>query len=85
MATMSIQAQLEALQAQNAALQAKLAEANKPRKLTLKVSAKGAISLYGMGKFPVTLYTQQWDRVLDAADEIRAFQAANASLLATKD
>lgn len=54
------------------------------RKLSLKVSEKGAVSLYGMGRFPVTLYGTQWERLLDNADAIRAFLKANASLLATK-
>lgn len=54
------------------------------RKLTLKVSDKGAVSLYGMGRFPVTLYGEQWTKLLDHADTIRAFLAANASLLSTK-
>jgi hypothetical protein len=70
-----------------AKLQADLAtaKASKQRALSLKVSTKGAVSLYGMGKFPVTLYAGQWDRVLNAADEIREFMDANKALLATKD
>lgn len=64
--------------------QAALAIANKPRKLTLKVSGKGAISVYGMGKFPVTLYRGQWERLLGASEEITQFIAANEGLLATK-
>jgi len=67
-----------------AQLTARLALANKPRKLTLKVSEKGAVSCYGMGKFPVTLYGTQWDRLLDHADEIKSFMEANRSLLAVK-
>lgn len=54
------------------------------RKLTLKVSEKGAVSLYGMGRFPVTLYGEQWTKLLDHADTIRAFLTTNASLLSTK-
>jgi hypothetical protein len=54
------------------------------RKLTLKVSDKGAVSLYGMGRFPVTLYGEQWVKLLDHADTIRAFLTANAALLSTK-
>ncbi len=60
-------------------------QAQSQRKLSLKVSAKGAVSLYGMGRFPVTLYGEQWQRVLAASDEIKAFLTANASLLSTKD
>ena len=67
------------------ALQAKLALANKPRKLTLKVSDKGAVSVYGMGRFPVTLYRGQWERLLSAHEEITSFIQANEGVLATKD
>lgn len=59
-------------------------QAQAQRKLTLKVSEKGAVSCYGMGKWPVTLYRTQWERLLDEADTIRAFIKDNASLLATK-
>lgn len=55
------------------------------RKLTLKVSDKGAVSLYGLGRFPVTLYRTQWERLIGEASHIAAFIEANASLLATKD
>lgn len=54
------------------------------RKLTLKVSEKGAVSLYGMGRFPVTLYGQQWERLLDNSIAIREFLKDNASLLSVK-
>ena len=54
------------------------------RKLSLKVSAKGALSLYGMGKWPVTLYAGQWERLLAHSDEITAFIAANAGTLTRK-
>lgn len=51
-------------------------------KLSLKVSVKGAVSCYGMTKkFPVTLYAQQWERLLDNAEQIRAFIEANKSAL----
>ena len=69
-----------------AKLQADLAEAKaaKGRSLTLKVSEKGAVSLYGMGRFPVTLYGSQWERLLNEADAIRAFLAANVALISVK-
>lgn len=67
------------------ALRAQLAQANKPRTLSLKVSEKGAVSLYGMGRFPVTLYGQQWERLLNEADTIRAFLKTNAALLSVKE
>lgn len=60
------------------------ASAATERKLTLKVSEKGAVSLYGMGRYPVTLYGEQWTKLLDHADTIRAFLTANAALLSTK-
>lgn len=65
-----------------ASLQAK---ADKPRTLSLKVSEKGAVSLYGMGRFPVTLYGSQWERLLNEADTIKAFLTANAALLSVKE
>ena len=51
----------------------------------MKVSEKGALSVYGMGRFPVTLYKEQWLKVLDMSDEIRAFIAANETKLKAKD
>lgn len=52
---------------------------------TTKASSGGALSVYGLGRFPVTLYRSQWERLLGAADEITAFIAANTASLATKD
>jgi hypothetical protein len=72
----------EELLAQVTALQAKVASNQKA--LTLKVSAKGAVSLYGLGRFPITLYSGQWERVLDMADTIREFLADNADKLSVK-
>jgi hypothetical protein len=46
---------------------------------------KGAISIYGMGRFPVTLYKEQWLKLLDMSDDIRAFIATNEAKLKTKD
>jgi hypothetical protein len=51
----------------------------------MKVSEKGAVSVYGMGRFPVTLYKEQWLRLLDMSAEIRAFIAANEAQLKKKD
>ncbi len=50
----------------------------------MKVSEKGGVSLYGLGRFPVTLYKEQWAKLLDMADEIRAFLKDNDSKLKTK-
>ena len=69
-----------------ASLRVQLAQAQQrtERKLSLKVSEKGAVSLYGLGRFPVTLYAGQWERLLASADDIRTFLAANAALLSVK-
>jgi hypothetical protein len=74
-----MKAELERLRQENAALKKGTASG-----LRLKVSEKGAVSVYGMGKFPVTLYKEQWLRLLDIADEIRAFIAANNAQLKSK-
>jgi hypothetical protein len=50
----------------------------------LRVSEKGGVSLYGMRRFPVTFYREEWERILGMGDEIRAFIAANAGELKTK-
>jgi len=55
-----------------------------PPKLAMKVSAKGALSVYGLGRFPVTLYRGQWNRLLGAQAEITAFITANAATLTVK-
>jgi len=53
--------------------------------IRMKVSEKGAVSIYGMGRFPVTLYKEQWLKLLDMADDIRAFIATNEAQLKAKD
>ena len=53
--------------------------------IRLKVSEKGAVSVYGMGRFPVTLYKEQWLKLLDMSDDIRAFIGANEAQLKAKD
>jgi len=75
-----MQAELERLRAENAKLKTKDRGG-----ITLKVSEKGAVSLYGMGRFPVTLYKEQWLRVLASAAEIEAFIRENDSKLKTKE
>ena len=74
-----LHAELERLRRENEQLKQKPA-----RGLDLKVSQKGAVSLYGLGRFPVTLYKEQWERVLEMADEIRAFIAQHDSELKKK-
>jgi hypothetical protein len=79
----ALMAQLAAAQAENAKLKSK-ATTQVVNKVALRVSEKGALSLYGMGRFPVTLYREQWLKVLAMADDIRAFIEANPGLK-TKD
>ncbi|MGB8169510.1 MAG: hypothetical protein WCF18_18565 [Chthoniobacteraceae bacterium] len=73
--------ELERLRAELAAANAKLAEKSKPKIRRIEVSQKGAVSLYGLGRFPTTLYVEQMETVLDAAPEIRAFIKTNAARL----
>jgi hypothetical protein len=73
--------ELEQLRAENAALKAP--KASKP--ITFKVGEKGGLSVYGLGRFPVTLYREQWEKLLDAADAIRTFMADNRDKLKTRE
>jgi hypothetical protein len=75
-----LKAELERLRAENDQLKNKSA-----RGLSLKVSEKGALSLYGVGRFPVTLYKEQWLKVLGMAKDIEAFIRDNDHLLKAKD
>lgn len=77
-----LKAEIERLKAENEALKNK-----KPGRgaLTMKVSEKGALSVYGMGRFPVTLYKEQWLKLLGIADEIKKFISENDELLKTKE
>jgi hypothetical protein len=63
-----LRAELERLKAENEALKARRSGA-----LSMKVSEKGGLSVYGLGRFPVTLYQEQWLKLLDLSDEIRSF------------
>ena len=75
-----MKSELEKLRAENAAL-----KKTSSRGLSLKVSEKGGLSVYGLGRFPVTLYKEQWNKLLDMADDIRAFLKANDDQLKTKE
>jgi hypothetical protein len=70
-------------------LKARLAELEKqPRQkgsMEFRVSEKGGVSVYGLGRFPVTLYYEQWTRLLEAADKLREFLEENKSKLKLKD
>jgi len=75
-----LKAELERLRQENAALKRGSASG-----VRLKVSEKGAVSAYGLGRFPVTLYKEQWLKLLDMSNDIRAFIAANEAQLKAKD
>ena len=75
-----LKAELERLRNENAALKKGASPG-----VRMKVSEKGALSIYGMGRFPVTLYKKQWLKLLDMSTDIRAFIAANEGQLKAKD
>jgi hypothetical protein len=75
-----MKAELERLRNENAALKKGAAAG-----LRMKVSEKGALSIYGMGRFPVTLYKEQWLKLMNMADDIRAFIQANDAQLKAKE
>ena len=68
MADEDLRAELERLRKENEALKRGAAKG-----VSLKVSEKGGVSVYGLGRFPITLYKEQWTKLLDMADDIRAF------------
>jgi hypothetical protein len=74
-----LKAELARLKAENEALKAK-----EKRGTYLRVSEKGGVSLYGMRRFPITFYREEWERILGMADEITAFIAQNAPQLKRK-
>jgi hypothetical protein len=75
-----LKAELERLRKENAALKKGAVGG-----VSMKVSEKGALSIYGMGRFPVTLYKEQWLKLLGMSDDIRAFIATNEGHLKTKE
>jgi hypothetical protein len=79
MASEDIQAELERLRAENESLKQK-----RNTSVSMKVSEKGAVSVYGLGRFPVTLYQEQWTKLLALADEIKSFIEENKSKLKAK-
>jgi hypothetical protein len=93
----NLQQQTQMQAARIAELEAQLAAASKPKAITLKVTApkldeksgqmvgtSGAISIYGLGRFPITLYRSQLERLIAEVPTIKAFIAANSAMLATK-
>jgi hypothetical protein len=75
-----LKSEIERLRAENERLKKGVG-----RGLSLRVSEKGAVSIYGLGRFPVTLYKEQWAKLLDAAEDIRAFIRDNESSLKAKE
>jgi len=84
---MNLMATEEELKAEIARLRAENQALQRPARgqLSMKVSEKGALSVYGLGRFPVTLYREQWEKLLGMADEIRAFIQANDGALKKKE
>jgi hypothetical protein len=80
MSNEDLRTELELLRNENAALKKEFAS-----RIRLKVSEKGAVSVYGIRRFPVTLYKEQWVKLLDRSSDIRAFIAANKAQLKAKD
>jgi hypothetical protein len=75
-----LKAELERLKAENQALKARGSKG-----VSMKVSEKGGVSIYGLGRFPVTLYQEQWLKLLDLADDIRSFIKENEGKLKKKE
>jgi len=75
-----MKAELERLKAENAALKARGSKG-----VSMKVSEKGGVSIYGLGRFPVTLYQEQWLKLLELADDIRAFIKEHEGQLKKKE
>ena len=80
MADDTLQAELERLRAENAALKGRAVKG-----VTLRVSEKGGVSVYGLGRFPVTLYKEQWEKLLVMEKDIRAFITEHEAALKTKE
>jgi len=82
MANEDLQAELDRLRAENEALK----QSNKRSgAISMKVSEKGAVSVYGLGRFPVTLYQEQWLKLLGLNEEIKVFIEENKSRLKAKE
>lgn len=75
-----MKAELERLKAENESLKQRTSKG-----ISLKVSEKGGVSVYGMGRFPITLYKEQWIKLLDMSDDLRRFIEENASKLKVKE
>jgi hypothetical protein len=81
----ALRAELEAMKAENEALKAKAAKGKGPGAgVSFKVSEKGGLSVYGLGRFPVTLYKGQWNRLIGVLDALKVFIAENDAALKDK-
>jgi len=78
----NVQAELARLRAENESLKKKTGQAPG---MTIKVSAKGAVSVYGLGRFPTTLYKEQWEKLLAKKEDILEFLEAHAAELKTRE
>ena len=81
MADDDLKAELERLRTENESLK----KGRRGGAVSMKVSEKGAVSVYGLGRFPVTLYQEQWEKLLSMAEEIKTFIAENKSKLKVKE
>jgi hypothetical protein len=81
MADDDLKAELERLRTENESLK----KVRRGGAVSMKVSEKGAVSVYGLGRFPVTLYQEQWEKLLAMAEDIKAFIAENKSKLKVKE
>ena len=75
----------EELKAKLAQLEKEVATKKRSGELSFKIGEKGGLSVYGLGRFPVTLYYEQWNRLLGAAEEIKKFLEENKSKLKLKE
>ena len=80
-----LQAEIERLRAENEQLKTEQTASKKLRPLSLKISDKGAVSLYGLGRWPVSLYAQQWERLIPFVEEISKFIEENESNLSRRE
>ena len=76
-----LKAELERVRAENQALK----DLARNTSVSMKVSEKGAVSVYGLGRFPVTLYKEQWQKLLSMSDDIKAFISENEDRLKAKE
>jgi len=82
MSEQNVNEELERLRAENERLKQ---QSTKAGALSFRVSEKGAVSVYGLGRFPVTLYQEQWDKLLAQIEDLRRFIDANRASLKKKE